>query len=348
MTPDAGGHSPGGGSALATSDGVPARSDAPTGEQPTGRERLAALLQRNISLLVLLIVVIVASAVFPNFATRANLSNVAVQNALLALVAVGMTFVIISGGIDLSVGSVYALGGVLAGMGSPYGPVVAIVLPVAVGAGIGSIQGLLIGRARMAPFIVTLAGLLFARGAALALSDELPVGIEGEASRVLGQQGIAGLAYPVYIAVVVLAIGALVLNRTRFGQSLFAIGGSEEAARLMGLPVTRSKFIAYTTTGALSAMAGALLASRLGSGLPTVAAGLELDAIAAVVIGGTLLTGGAGTMSGTLAGVLLLGVIQNLINQYGGLGSYTQQVVSGTFLLIVVVVQRYLTREQQL
>jgi len=317
-------------------------------EQPTRRERLAALLQRNVSLLVLLVVAVGASFILPNFATRANLSNVAVQNALLALVAVGMTYVIISGGIDLSVGSVYALGGVLAGMGSAYGPVAAIVLPLAVGSALGGVQGLLIGRARMAPFIVTLAGLLFARGAALALSDELPVGIEGEASRVLGQGGFAGLGYPVFIAVVVVAIGALILNRTRFGQSLFAIGGSEEAARLMGLPVARSKLIAYTATGALSAFAGALLASRLGSGLPTVAAGLELDAIAAVVIGGTLLTGGAGTMSGTLAGVLLLGVIQNLINLYGGLGSYTQQVVSGTFLLIVVVVQRYLTREQQL
>lgn len=328
----------------------PPREEPPAAHAPEelGRgERVAALLQRNVSIVVLLVVVLVATAVFPTFATAANLRNVAVQNALLALVAVGMTLVIISGGIDLSVGSVYALGGVLAGTASASGPVAAIAVPLVACAAIGAVQGLLIGRVRMAPFIVTLAGLLFARGAALAISDELPVSIEGEAARVLGQGSFGGLAYPVYIAVVVVALGALILNRTRFGQSLYAIGGSEEAARLMGLRVARSKLLAYTATGALSGLAGALLASRLGSGLPTVATGLELDAIAAVVIGGTLLTGGAGTMSGTLAGVLLLGVIQNLINLYGGLGSYAQQVVSGAFLLVVVVVQRCLSRQQQ-
>jgi ribose transport system permease protein len=319
-----------------------------TSVRPGHRERLAGALQRNVSLGLLVLVALAATLAFPDFASRANLSNVAIQNALLALVAVGMTFVIISGGIDLSVGSVFALGGVLAGLGSAWGPVVALLLPLLVGLAIGAFQGLLIGRARMAPFIVTLAGLLFARGAALAISDQLPMPIQGEAARMVGQSGVAGLAYPVFIALAVVGSGAVVLNRTRYGQSLFAIGGSEEAARLMGLTVWRSKLIAYATTGALSALAGALLASRLGSGLPTAAQGMELNAIAAVVIGGTLLTGGAGTMSGTLAGVLLLGIIQNLINQVGNLGSYTQQVVSGAFLLVVVVVQRYLTREQRL
>lgn len=155
-----------------------------------------------------------------------------------------------------------------------------------------------------------------------------------------------GLGYPVFIALGLLAVTAVVLNRTRFGQSLFAIGGSEDASRMMGLSVSRAKVITYVISGGLAGLAGALQASRLGSGLPSTGSGMELDAIAAVVIGGTLLTGGAGTVRGTLAGVLLLGVIQNMINLFGGLGSYTQQLVGGVFLLVVVVVQRYLTRQQ--
>ncbi len=315
--------------------------------EPDFRNRMAELAQKHISLVVLVVVVVIASVSFDDFATADNLTNIAIQNAQLLLIAVGMTLVIISMGIDLSVGSVYALGAILAGMASSSGAIPSILLPLLVCAVFGTVQGLLIGRGRMTPFIVTLAGLLFARGAALALSSELPVSIEGDAARWIGQSEVLGLGIPVWIALAVLAAGALVLNRTGFGQSLFAIGGSEEAAVLMGLPVVRSKVLAYTITGALSGLAGALLASRLGSGLPTAGAGLELDAIAAVVIGGTLLTGGAGSMSGTLAGVLLLGVIQNMINLYGGLGSYAQQVVSGVFLLIVVVVQRILNRSQR-
>lgn len=312
----------------------------------TARERLASIVQRNVSIAVLLLTVVIASVAFSNFATTQNLSNLAVQNAQLALVATGMTLVIVSGGIDLSVGSVFALGAVLAGQGSSSGIVAGFALPLAACAVLGLMQGLLIGPARLAPFIVTLAGLLFARGAALAIADQVPVTIQGEAMRTVGQGELFGLGHPVYIAVGVLALGGLVLNRTRFGHSLFAIGGSEEAARLMGLPVSRSKVVVYAISGALAGLAGVLEAARLGSGLPTTATGLELDAIAAVVIGGTLLTGGAGTVRGTLAGVLLLGVIQNMINLFGGLGSYTQQLVGGVFLLVVVVFQRYLTRQQ--
>ena len=131
------------------------------------------------------------------------------------------------------------------------------------------------------------------------------------------------------------------------GQAIFAIGGSEESARLMGVPVDRTKVIAYATSGALAGLAGALLAAQLAAGQPVAGAGWELDAISAVVVGGTLLTGGAGTLSGSLAGVLLLGILQNLINQLGTLGSYAQQLVSGVFLIAVVLVQAYLTRKQR-
>jgi ribose/xylose/arabinose/galactoside ABC-type transport system permease subunit len=152
---------------------------------------------------------------------------------------------------------------------------------------------------------------------------------------------------PVYVAVVVLVIGALVLNRTRFGQSVYAIGGSADSAELMGLAVARVKVSVYVLSATLAAVAGVLVAAQTSSGLPTIGEGRELEAIAAVVIGGTLLAGGTGTLSGTLAGALLLKVIQNLINQVGVLSSYYQQVVSGVFLLLVVLVQTRLSRRRQ-
>jgi ribose/xylose/arabinose/galactoside ABC-type transport system permease subunit len=200
----------------------------------------------------------------------------------------------------------------------------------------------------MAPFIVTLAGLLGIRGLALALANERPIGIDGSSPFAwLGQGQIFGIAVPIIFMVVAFAVGGLVLARTSYGRVIFAIGGSEESARLMGLPVDRTKIIAYTVSGSLAGLSGALLAARLSAGDPNAGLVWELDAISAVVVGGTLLTGGAGTMSGSLAGVLLLSIFLNLINQLGTLGSYAQQVVSGLFLIAVVLVQAYLTRKQR-
>jgi ribose/xylose/arabinose/galactoside ABC-type transport system permease subunit len=225
-----------------------------------------------------------------------------------------------------------------------------VALPLAVCGLIGLANGMLVGHARIAPFIVTLATLLFARGLALAASQE------GNEVRLIpadlvltriGQATIAGIGMPVYVAVVVLVIGALVLNRTRFGQSVYAIGGSADSAELMGLAVARVKVSVYVLSATLAAVAGVLVAAQTSSGLPTIGEGRELEAIAAVVIGGTLLAGGTGTLSGTLAGALLLKVIQNLINQVGVLSSYYQQVVSGVFLLLVVLVQTRLSRRRQ-
>jgi galactofuranose transport system permease protein len=259
--------------------------------------------------------------------------------------------VIIGGGIDLSVGSLLALAGVLTAYGSRQGSLAAILLPLAVCGAIGLVNGLLIARARMAPFIVTLAALLFARGAAFAVSDEGNTTYlikPGMAVTELGQGTVLGLGVPVLFAIAAFLIGLVVLNRTGYGQAVFAIGGSEDAAQLMGLPVARIKVLVYVASAMLAGLAGILVAARSSSGLPTLGAGLELEAIAAVVIGGTLLSGGAGSLTGTLAGVLLLGVIQNLINQVGTLSSYYQQVVSGAFLIVVVVVQTYLSRRRRL
>lgn len=333
---------------VARPDGPPPRpADAP---RPTAGQRAAELLQRQGVLAVLLTVVIAASFIYPTFASLDNARGITIQASFLAVVALGMTLVIITGGIDLSVGSVFALGGVLAAWASQYGFLPALLVPLAVCGAIGLLNGVLIARGTMAPFIITLATLLGARGLLLALTDEgattylVP---KDSAFGELGQGSVWGFGYPLLVALVLFGAGGLVLQRTSFGQTLFAVGGSGDAATLMGLPVARTKILVYTLSGLLAGLAGALNAARLSSGVTIVGVGMELDAISAVVIGGTLLIGGAGSVSGTLWGVLLLAVIQNLINQIGSLNSSYQSVVSGGFLIVVVVAQRYLARSRR-
>jgi ribose/xylose/arabinose/galactoside ABC-type transport system permease subunit len=306
------------------------------------RQLLGSVLQRQGAAVVLALVVAGAWITLPRFGSVDNLRDIALQSSFLAVIALGMTFVIITGGIDLSVGSVYALGGVLAAFGTRYGVVVGLLLPLAVCGLIGLVNGLLVARGGLAPFIVTLASLLFARGLLLAVTTEgsTTYTISDPAFLALGRSTVLGLGTPVWIAVVLFGGGGLVLRGTRFGQTVFAVGGAEGSALLMGLPVARTKVVVYTASGVLAGFAGALTAAYLQSGVTVIGVGTELDAIAAVVIGGTLLTGGAGTVAGTAVGVLLRNVISNVIDQVGGLDSNIQSVISGAFLLVVVVVQR--------
>jgi ribose/xylose/arabinose/galactoside ABC-type transport system permease subunit len=242
---------------------------------------------------------------------------------------------------------VYALGGVLAAYGSQWNFVIALLLPLLVCGLIGLINGLLVAYTGMAPFIVTLASLLFARGLLLAITNEGSTTYQIHSKAILPRivRGtFLGLGNTVYIALILSAIGALVLRRTRFGQAVFATGGAENSALLMGLPVARTKVVVYTFSGVLAGFAGVLTAAYLQSGVTTIGVGTELDAISVVVIGGTLLTGGAGSVLGTVIGVLLRDVIQNIINQIGTLDSNYQSVVSGGFLVVVVVIQRLLAR----
>jgi ribose/xylose/arabinose/galactoside ABC-type transport system permease subunit len=319
-------------------------------QAPGGRaDQVSGLVQRHGGLAVLVVVAVAASVFSQGFATSGNWQSILVGNAYTSLLALGMTFVIITGGIDLSVGSVFALGGVLAGWGVNHGGiVVAVLLPLLVCGLWGLVQGLLIARAGLAPFVVTLAGLLGARGLLQAISGEgtktylVP---HGSAFLAIGN----GTWRPIIAAVVLFALGGLVLQRSRFGQSLFAIGGSENAALLMGIPVLRSKTLVYVLSGTLAGGAGMLNASRLQSGVTNIGVGYELTAIAAVVIGGTLLVGGAGSMAGTAAGVLLVAIIQNLIgvhlSQYG---SSASDAVNGGVLALVVLLQTYLSRVRRL
>ncbi|MBE1581815.1 ABC transporter permease [Nonomuraea angiospora] len=314
------------------------------------REQVSRILQQHGAMMVLGLLVIVGSLAFDSFATPENAASVVVSSSFLAIIAIGMTFVIISGGIDLSVGSLFVLGGVLAAYGSQYGLIVALLLPLAVCGVVGLLQGLVIARTGMAPFIVTLAGLLGVRGLMLAISNEGATTylVKNRAFATLGQGELLGLSYPVHITIVLALLAMVLLQRTGFGQNVYAIGGNEQAAAFMGVPVVRTKVYVYVMSALLAGLAGALNAARLSSGVTILGIGLELDAIAAVVIGGTLLTGGAGGITGTVAGVLLLGVIQSLINQVGSLTSAFQQVVSGMFLALVVVAQRLLSKAQRL
>ncbi|SEL83473.1 ABC transporter permease [Nonomuraea pusilla] len=314
------------------------------------REQAGRLLQQHGAVMVLALLVLAGSLAFDSFATPENAASVVVSSSFLAIIAIGMTFVIIGGGIDLSVGSLFVLGGVLAAYGSRHGPLAALALPLAVCGTVGLLQGLVIARTGMAPFIVTLAGLLGVRGLMLAISDEGATTylVEDRAFAALGQGELLGLSYPVYVTAGLALAAMVLLQRTGFGQNVYAVGGNEQAAALMGVPVARTKVLVYVLSALLAGLAGALNAARLSSGVTILGIGLELDAIAAVVIGGTLLTGGAGGVTGTVAGVLLLGVIQSLINQVGSLTSAFQQVVSGAFLALVVVAQRLLSKAQRL
>ncbi len=309
-------------------------------------DRIARLVQRQGALAVLVAVVLIASATWPNFRTFDNAGTILVSAAPLMLIALGMTFVIITKGIDLSVGSLYVLGGVVSAYASQWGLAAAFLAPLAVCGAIGVVNGLLIAYTRMAPFIVTLAALLGARGLMRAISAEgsNTYLVESDAFRTFGTGSFLGIGYQVWLVAVLVVIGMVVLARTRFGRAVYAVGGSEDAAGLMGVAVRRTKIWVYVLSGLLAGLAGAINAAKLGSGVTVLGIGLELDAIAAVVIGGTLLTGGAGTIAGTIAGVLLLGVIQNMINQVGNVQSSYQQVISGAFLAVVVVAQTYLAR----
>jgi ribose transport system permease protein len=235
---------------------------------------------------------------------------------------------------------------VVAARASESGTGAALAAGVGVAALLGLVNGLLVARARLAPFVVTLAMLTAARGAALAVTAEqsVPLARSAEGLVWLGRGTLGPVPVPVVLLAVAYAVGAVLLRHTPFGRTVYATGDSEEAARLMGLRVDRTLVATYTLSGALAGLAGVVLAARLGAGQPVAGTGWELDAIAAVVVGGTLLTGGRGGVGSTLVGVLLLGVIFNLLNLEGTISPWWQWVVRGAFLLGVVLAQARLAR----
>lgn len=296
---------------------------------------------RSGALVALVVVCIAGTARYEAFLTPQNISNVLRQNSMLGLMALGMTFVILSGGIDLSVGALLAVAGVVAAMLAPHGALVATIGGVGAATVLGLLNGLAITKARIQPFIVTLAMLIAARGVALAVTAEQSIPIDAAATGLtwLGRGRIGPVPTPIVLLLIAYAAGMFVLRYTVFGRHVFAIGDNEAAARLMGLRVDRVVIATYALSGALSGLAGVVLAARLGAGQPVAGTGWELDAIAAVVVGGTLLTGGRGGAGATLIGVLLLSAIFNVFNLEGTISPWWQWVLRGAFLIGVVVVQ---------
>jgi ribose transport system permease protein len=292
----------------------------------------------------LALVCLFAALRYPQFLTGENLLNVLRQNSMPGLVALGMTFVILTGGIDLSVGSLLAVAGVVAANLAGRGTLLAVATAVAVTTLLGLANGLVIAKGRIQPFVVTLVMMIAARGLALAATGEQSIRVSSLSAGFseLGRGRIGFVPVPVLILVIAFVLGWVVLRYTRFGRHVYALGDNEEAARLMGLNVGRVVLGVYAVSGALAGLAGVILASRLGAGQPVAGAGWELDAIAAVVVGGTLLTGGRGGVGSTLIGVLLLGVIFNLFNLEGTISPWWQLVLRGLILLAVVVIQNRL------
>jgi len=308
--------------------------------------KLATLLQKQGALVALILLAGFATARYEEFATSENVLNVLRQNSIGGLIALGMTFVILTGGIDLSVGSLVAVGGVAAASLSPRGSALAIVAAISVSSVIGIVNGVLVAKARVQPFVTTLAMTFAARGLLFVQTHEQSVRTSRDATALtyLARGWLGPIPVPVILFLLAFAIGWFVLSQTRFGRHVYAVGDSDDAARLMGLDVDRVRIGVYALSGALAGLAGALLAARVGAGQPVAGAGWELNAITAVVVGGTLLSGGRGGAPSTLVGVLLLGTILNVFNLEGTLSSYWQWVLRGLFLLVVVVIQNRLAK----
>ncbi|OSZ58101.1 transporter [Streptomyces pharetrae CZA14] len=303
-----------------------------------GPAGLRRVLLDNGALTALIVLVVALSALSGDFLTTDNLLNIGVQAAVTAILAFGVTFVIVSAGIDLSVGSVAALSAtVLAWSATSEGvPVpLAVLLAVATGIGCGLVNGFLISYGKLPPFIATLAMLSVARGLSLVISQGSPIAFPESVSH-LGDTLGGWLPVPVLVMVVMGLLTAFVLGRTYIGRSLYAIGGNEEAARLSGLRVKKQKLAIYALSGLFAAAAGIVLASRLSSAQPQAAQGYELDAIAAVVIGGASLAGGTGKASGTLIGALILAVLRNGLNLLS-VSAFWQQVVIGVVIALAVL-----------
>ena len=302
-----------------------------------------SILKKIGPLIGLLLIVIIISIMSPSFLTLNNLLNVLRQVSINALIAFGMTFVILTGGIDLSVGSTLALSGaVTAGlMAGGTDPILAMLIGLILGAILGAINGIIITKGKVAPFIATLATMTIYRGLTLVYTEGKPISGLGDSAafKMLGKGYFLGIPVPVLTMAIAFGVLYFLLKKTTFGRRVYAVGGNEEASRLSGISVDRVKIYVYSLTGMLAALSSLILTSRLNSAQPTAGSMFELDAIAAVVLGGTSLTGGRGWIVGTLIGAMIIGVLNNGLNLIG-VSSFFQQVVKGAVILVAVLLDR--------
>lgn len=315
-----------------------------------GSDRRRLIIQEYGIFIAFLLLSVILSFSNQYFLTSGNISNILLQTSINGVLAIGMTFVILTRGIDLSVGSVVALAGIVSGslattsatagvFGAPYPPYVAIAAGILVGLACGTIVGIIVSRFAVPAFVATLGMLSAARGMTLIYGGGKPVPGLTPAFRFLGTGDLFGVPMPVVILICVFIVSWWVLNRTRFGRYIYAVGGNPHAAKTSGINVTRIRFVVYTISGALSGLAGMMLSARTGSALPQAGVAYELDAIAAVVIGGTSLSGGVGRVTGTLIGALIIGVMNNGLDLMG-IQSYYQQVIKGALIVGAVMLDQ--------
>ena len=332
------------------------RAPAPQRQRavPAARRRLVSprVLPALATFVLFVAMFAVGSARYDGFFSLQVLLNLFIDNAYLLVLAVGMTFVIITGGIDLSVGSVVALSGVLAAklLATGWSAVAVLLVVLLVGTSLGLAMGLVIHYLELQPFVVTLAGMFLARGLCYVISVEsIPIRdplFTAIAQGTVSLPGDTFVSPSVVVAVLVVLVGAYLLHATRFGRTVYAVGGNQQSAELMGVRVGRTKVAVYGISGLCSAIGGLLFAFYSLSGYSLSAVGTELDAIAATVIGGTLLSGGVGLVVGSVLGVLVLGLIQTFISFEGTLSSWWTRIVIGALLLVFVVLQRFLVRRR--
>ncbi|MGG7077805.1 ABC transporter permease [Clostridium sardiniense] len=305
------------------------------------KENYKEYLDKYKSLIGLVLLCIIITFVTPSFLTVANITNVFTQVSVNAIIAVGMTFVILTGGIDLSVGSTLAISGALGAsiIKSTNNIFLAIIVAAIVGIVIGLVNGILIAKGKLQAFIVTLATMTIFRGATLVFTNGTPISKLPESFLKIGNAKIGFIPVPVIITIVIAAISIYILSQTKFGRYLYALGGNEESAKLSGINTDKIKVLTYVVSGFVSAIAGVIITSRIGSASPNAGTGFELDAIAAVVIGGTSLAGGEGKISGTIIGALIIGVLNNGLNLMN-VSPFYQSIVKGLVILIAVLLDK--------
>lgn len=309
------------------------------------RNFFSGVINNNSTFILFLVILILASIFYENFFTFQNLINVLRQASILGIISIGMTLLIISRGIDLSVGSVLALSGILSATLSEKGIIIAILVPLIVSGFIGLLNGLVVTKIGMDPFVATLSTMMGIRGIAYIVSGESAVGFSEESSLYfIGRGTVLSIPVPIIIFLSLLIIIAFVSKNFSFGRNIYAIGGNEEAANMMGVPVNKIKIQLYILSSILAGLAGVILASRLGAGNPVVGEEYHLLAIAMVILGGTLLTGGVGKLSGTFFGVLIISFITNIFNLHGQISPWLHNVLMGLIVLLVIIGQSRLNR----
>ena len=293
------------------------------------------------SVLILLVICVFATILSPSFLSVTNLFNVFKQITVAGIVGCGMTFVILTGGIDLSVGSILGLSGVLASgvLASTGNTAVAVAVSLTVGIACGAVNGFFVSVCGIPPFISTLGMMTLLRGVILVYTKGSPIPIKSDAYKFFGKGSIAGIPVPVIILIIVFLLAHYILTQTSYGRSVYAVGGNREAARLSGIRVKTSEFLVYTLNGLMCGMAGLILTARLGSAQSTSGTGIEMDAIAAVILGGTSLSGGVGFVLPTVVGAMIMGIIDNILTLMN-VNPHATNIVKGAVILIAVLVDK--------